>query len=126
FAHRAPENHVLIRIFVGGAMQAELLHETDDAIIKLVRDELSELIGLSGEPAVAKVVRWNEAMPQYHVGHLERIKTIEQEISQVPSLRIVSNAMRGVGISPVISQASKVATDISERYVELSHPPSGQ
>ena len=126
FAHRAPENHVLIRVFVGGAMQAELLQKTDDAIIELVRDELSELIGLSGEPAVAKVVRWNEAMPQYHVGHLERIKIIEEEISKIPSLMIVSNAMHGVGISPVISQASKVATHISERYVELSHPPSGQ
>ena len=107
-------------------MQAELLQKTDDAIIELVRDELSELIGLSGEPAVAKVVRWNEAMPQYHVGHLERIKIIEEEISKIPSLMIVSNAMHGVGISPVISQASKVATHISERHVELSHPPSGQ
>ena len=64
-------------------------------------------------------------MPQYHVGHLERIKIIEEEISKIPSLMIVSNAMHGVGISPVMIRRAK-SRPILVNYVELSHPPSGQ
>ncbi len=116
FAERAPMNKVLIRVFVGGAMQPELLTGTDQAIISLVREELAQLIGLGGEPEVAKVVRWNNAMPQYHVGHLDRIEKIEQAIEPVQHLTMISNAFHGVGIAPLISQAEKVAKTIAGRY----------
>jgi len=109
-------NKVLIRVFVGGAMQPELLTGTDQAIISLVQEELAQLIGLGGEPEVAKVVRWNNAMPQYHVGHLDRIEKIEQAIEPVQHLTMISNAFHGVGIAPLISQAEKVAKTIAGRY----------
>lgn len=108
FAGRAPEGHTLVRVFVGGAMQSELLDQDDEAIVKLVREELADLIGLSGEPVVTRVVRWNDAMPQYHVGHVARVKKIEAAIAQVPNLTLMNNGLNGVGIAPVITAAGKI------------------
>ncbi len=121
FAGRAPEDQTLIRVFVGGAMQPELLEKSDEALIELTRQELSELIGLEGEPELKQVVRWNDAMPQYHVGHLERVKLLEARIEKIEGLSIVSNALHGVGISPLIGQAEDVASSIAERYSDSSN-----
>ncbi|MGB7323782.1 MAG: protoporphyrinogen oxidase [Rubripirellula sp.] len=108
FAGRAPDGHVLIRVFMGGAMQAELLDQDDASLVKTVRQELADLIGLGGEPIVTRVVRWNHAMPQYHVGHKQRVKLIEESIAQVPGLSLINNGLGGVGIAPVIRAAGEV------------------
>ena len=72
FSGRSPEDHVLIRVFMGGAMQPELLEKSDEELTTIAREELGELIGLTGAPLITRVVRWNDAMPQYHVGHGDR------------------------------------------------------
>ena len=126
FAGRAPAGHVLMRVFVGGAMQPELLRLSDEEIVALVREELAELIGFRGEPVVTRVVRWNRAMPQYHVGHLDRVKRIEAEIDKVDGLALMSNALHGVGITPVIGQADRVASQIASQWQASSNPASGE
>jgi oxygen-dependent protoporphyrinogen oxidase len=98
FAGRAPEGSVLLRTFVGGACQPELMQQDDDAIRRLVSEELGELIGLSGEPLFSEVVRWSGAMPQYHVGHLDLVARIESRAKQLPNLELAGNAYHGVGI----------------------------
>lgn len=98
FAGRAPEGHVLLRTFVGGACQAELMEQDDDAIRRLAAEELHDLIGLSGEPLFSEVVRWDGAMPQYHVGHLELVARIEARAAELPHLELAGNAYHGVGI----------------------------
>lgn len=108
FAGRAPRGHTLVRVFVGGAMQSELLDQDDQSIVNLVRAELADLIGLGGEPVLTRVVRWNDAMPQYHVGHTTTVKAIESAIAQVPGLSLMNNGLNGVGIAPVIAAAGKV------------------
>lgn len=113
FAGRAPEDHVLIRVFIGGALQSELLNQSDEELVTIARNELRELIGLEGSPVLSQVIRWDNAMPQYHIGHSERIERIETAISEVPNLSIVSNSMHGVGIAPVIKLASEVAQKIA-------------
>ena len=72
-----------------------------------------ELIGFRGEPVVTRVVRWNQAMPQYHVGHLDRVKRIEAAIDQVDGLALMSNALHGVGIAPVIEGDGDRAATVS-------------
>jgi oxygen-dependent protoporphyrinogen oxidase len=113
FAGRAPEDHVLIRVFIGGALQPHLLQRDDDQLVQLARDELADLIGLGGTPALTRVVRWHEAMPQYHVGHL-------------PGLHLVSNALRGVGIAPVIQSAGTVAGEVIRQLRESSDTSAGE
>ena len=112
FAGRAPDDQLLIRVFIGGAMQSHLLENDDDHLIQIARDELSQLIGLKGQPIMAKVIRWNDAMPQYHVGHLDRVKQIQQDVQSVPGLSLISNALNGVGISPIIGAAKETAKHV--------------
>ncbi|WP_315854248.1 protoporphyrinogen oxidase [Rubripirellula amarantea] len=124
FAGRAPDDHVLVRVFVGGAMQSDLLDLDDQAIIELVREELSEIIGLSGDPVFAKVVRWNDAMPQYHVGHHRLVKKVRKALDELPSLDLTSNSLDGVGIAPVIRQAEVVASSVLESLQQRSNKVS--
>ena len=120
FSGRAPEDHVLIRVFIGGAMQSEFLKKSDDELIQIAREELSDLIGLTGNPVVTRVVHWKQAMPQYHVGHGDRVRIIDEDIDGVPGLSYLSNALHGVGIAPVIQQADHVAREVVSRFT-----PSG-
>lgn len=110
---RCPDDHTIIRVFVGGALQPELLEQSDDEIVEMVRGELADLIGMTGTETLARVVRWNNAMPQYHVGHLKRVESIQRAMDQIPNLHLVSNALGGVGIAPVIAAAKAMARKIS-------------
>ena len=102
FPGRAPAGCVQLRTFIGGAMQPELLELTDEEIVQLVREELRELLGVAGEPDFVRVARWNRAMPQYHLGHLDRIEKIEERVKNWPGLELAGNAYRGVGIPDCI------------------------
>ncbi len=104
FPGRAPVGKVICRTFVGGAMQPELLERSDGEIIETVRRELRSIFGLKGEPDFAVVSRWNRSMPQYHVGHLERVASIESRLSKIPKLVMTTNAFHGVGLPEVIKQ----------------------
>jgi len=73
FPGRAPDNKVLVRCFIGGAMQSELVDLSDRQLVKLAVSELNQLIGVDGLPDLDVVCRWRNAMPQYHVGHLDRV-----------------------------------------------------
>ena len=126
FSGRAPENHVLIRVFMGGAMQADLLDKPDEELTRIAREELGELIGLTGDPLVTRVVRWNDAMPQYHVGHGDRVRIIDEEIDSIPSLSFISNALHGVGIAPVIKQANQVALEVISSLKESGNSSDGE
>lgn len=109
FPGRAPEGKVVLRTFVGGAMHPEMMNRTDDEMKSLVREELSDILGVSGEPDFEEVVRYENAMPQYHVGHLDRVATIESLVAQFPGLELAGNALRGVGIPDSIASGEAAA-----------------
>ena len=112
FANRAPERHLLLRSFVGGAMQPELLQRNDEAISAIVNDELRQIFGMSAEPMFGEVVRYNNAMPQYHVGHLDRVARIAALQSTFPGLQLAGNAFSGVGIPDSIASGRAAADRI--------------
>ncbi|HEV7278657.1 MAG TPA: protoporphyrinogen oxidase [Pirellulaceae bacterium] len=114
FPGRAPDDAVLTRTFVGGALQPELLERDDAEIAELVRRELAELLGVQGEPLFAEVVRWNRTMPQYHVGHLDRVAAIERLVEQSPGLAVAGNAYRGVGIPFCIRSGQQAASRVRD------------
>lgn len=113
FAGRTPQGYKLLRVFIGGELQPELLSLSDSQLVDLAKDELKELIGLRGEPVLTKVVRWNDAMPQYHVGHVQRLKVIQAAIDQHRGLSLIGNSLHGVGIAPTIAYARKVAMAVA-------------
>lgn len=114
FAGRAPQGHVLMRFFMGGALQPQLVDVNDRELVEIVRDETRELLNARAEPLFTEVIRWRGRMPQYHVGHLKRVERIEAAIARLPRLELASNALRGVGI-PFCIRAGESA---AERLVE--------
>lgn len=110
---RAPADNVLIRVFIGGATQAELLDRTDDELLSIAVEELSQLLDVHGNPIVTDVTRWPRSMPQYHVGHLARIARIEQSVAKYPTLALAGNAYHGVGIPQCIASGLAAAERIA-------------
>ncbi len=117
---RAPEGHVLIRVFVGGALQPELAALPDDDLQQLAQQELADLIGASGEPDLCHVTRWEGAMPQYHLGHLDRISQIEGHIAALPGLHLAGNAYHGVGIPQCIHSGQQAAERTHEAIIHAN------
>lgn len=100
---RAPHDHVLLRGFVGGARRPEALALSDEVLVDTVRDDLTQLLGIRGEPVLARVFRWPRANPQYHVGHRARVAEIDQRLEQTPGLQIIGAAFHGVGIGDCVA-----------------------
>jgi oxygen-dependent protoporphyrinogen oxidase len=99
---RAPEGFVLLRAFLGGAMNEAVLSGGDDALVATARGQLAELLGVRGEPLFSLVARYPKAMPQYQVGHLARVEAIEQAVRRHPGLALAGGAYRGVGIADCV------------------------
>jgi oxygen-dependent protoporphyrinogen oxidase len=106
---RAPEGHVLLRAFVGGALDPAALDLDDAALESLVRGELAVLLGIRGLPVFSRIDRWAGAMPQYHVGHADRVAAIERAVAAIPGLALAGAAYRGVGIPQVIASGQAAA-----------------
>ncbi len=110
---RAPDDQVLIRVFIGGACQPELLELSDDALREIAVSELAELMGITGEPTLTRIARLPETMPQYYVGHQQRIATIESCVGDIKGLFLTGNAFHGVGIPLCVHSGEKAAEQAS-------------
>ena len=114
FPGRAPEGHVILRTFIGGALQPELLEQSDDDLVPMVLDELRDILGVQGQPDFVRVARWHRKMPQYHVGHLDRVRRIEALADRSPGLFVAGNAYHGVGLPDCIRSGEQAAVRVSE------------
>jgi oxygen-dependent protoporphyrinogen oxidase len=113
FNERAPQDHVLLRAFVGGAHHEELVDLPDAALLTVVREELRAILGLTALPVVSRIFRWPRANPQYDVGHLERVARIESLAAALPGLYLTGSAYRGVGIPDCVRAAKATATRVA-------------
>lgn len=112
FPGRAPKDHVLIRVFMGGAYHQDIADQADEDLISTVRKELQGILGIKAEPVVARAFRWHKANPQYYVGHLDLIAKIESACQQHPGLFLTGAAYRGVGIPDCIQQGMETSEKI--------------
>jgi oxygen-dependent protoporphyrinogen oxidase len=113
YAGRAPQGKVLLRVFIGGGCQPELLDLTNDQLLELARREVAELLQIRGQPRLQHLTMHHQAMPQYHVGHLQRIQTVNDGLSRFPSLAVAGNAYRGVGIPACVESGQLAAKSVS-------------
>ncbi len=111
FPHRAPPDRALLRCFIGGARNEEMLSAADEQIVDVVRQELRQILGVTAEPLFVRVYRWNRAMAQYGVGHLERLERIEQLRQQIPGLYLAGNAYRGIGVPDCVRSGADAAAN---------------
>lgn len=107
FSHRAPDDAVLARVFVGGSHNPAVMELDDEALLRVARDELHDILGVAAAPLFARVFRWNRANPQYDVGHLDRVAALEAACA--PGLYLAGSAYRGVGIPDCARQGREAA-----------------
>ncbi len=109
FLGRAPEGRVLLRVFLGGALDPGVLERDDAHLARTAADELRMLLGATAPPHLVRVHRHTAAMPQYLVGHLDRVSAIEQRAARLPGLALAGAAYRGVGIPDCIRSGEEAA-----------------
>ena len=112
FANRAPGEHALIRCFLGGSSDEEILRLPDAEITSIVRRELQEILGIAAQPDFVKIFRWPHAMAQYTVGHKARVDRIRKIVSSAPGLALAGNAYGGIGIPDCIRSGSEAAAKV--------------
>jgi oxygen-dependent protoporphyrinogen oxidase len=106
---RAPDGTVLLRVFVGGALQESLLARDDDSLVRLAHDDVAALLGITARPTLSRVWRHPRSMPQYVVGHLDRVATMESRLAALPGLALAGAAYRGVGIADCVRSGETAA-----------------
>jgi protoporphyrinogen/coproporphyrinogen III oxidase len=107
FPGRAPEGHVLIRAFMGGARHPEVLEADDATLVATAQRELAPVLGLTGEPVVRRVYRWPLGTPQMEVGHLDAVREVERLLAATPGLALTGAGLRVTGIPDCIADARR-------------------
>lgn len=107
--HRAPPSHTLVRCYVGGIGREAITHVDDASMISRVRDELRALAEITHEPLYAEVNRWDRGMPQYQLGHGQRLEKIQGQLQSYRGLYLAGSAYRGIGIPDCIRDGTETA-----------------
>ncbi len=122
FPHRAPEGYALIRVFVGRAGQDIPWNESE--LLELAKEELKLTLNITAEPILSRVFLWESAMPQYNLGHPEKLKQIDSALEKYPNLALAGNGYRGIGIPDCIHSGElaveKIKNLMSLRANEVS------
>ncbi|HXH07630.1 MAG TPA: protoporphyrinogen oxidase [Vicinamibacterales bacterium] len=109
---RAPEGRVLLRAIVGGARDPGAVHLDEPVLVEAVRRDLARTMRLDGDPAFTRVVRHPQGLPQYTLGHFERLAAIEERLSHHPGLFLAGHAYRGMGVNACVGEARSLADRI--------------
>ena len=112
FPHRAPADRAIIRCFLGGARDEQILESSEKEILQIARNELKQIIVLRAEPLFARVYKWRSAMAQYSVGHLERLQRIETLRQKFPGLALAGNGYSGIGVPDCVRSGTEAASKI--------------
>ncbi len=103
--YRAPSDGVLIRAFVGGPGQEDVISSDNDHLVQVVRHEIGDILGITADPIVRRIHRWPQGRPQYDVGHLDLVSKIEGLADAIPGLFLTGSAYRGSGIPDCVKEA---------------------
>ncbi len=121
FNHRVPPGKALVRCFLGGAGDADVLNLSDREVITLVRKELQTILNFDPEPLFYRIHRWPASMPQYVVGHQARVAAIQKGLEGLPGLFLAGNAYGGIGISDCV-RSGKAAAEGALQFLSGRSP----
>jgi oxygen-dependent protoporphyrinogen oxidase len=113
FPHRAPGGARVMRAFFGGHSADTLSPQSDEEIAQVALTQLRNILGPIPEPSFHTVRRWPRSLPQYEIGHLDRIAELERLVDQTPGLHLLGNSYRGVGLPDLIRDARATARAIA-------------
>ena len=122
YAGRAPDGFVLLRVFLGGATRQHAMSWDDTDVVNVVLRELNPLLKTTQRPRFVRVIRHEDVMPQYHVGHLDRMSRVDSQLEALPGIELAGNSYRGVGIPHCIHSGQQAADRVLSfiRTLELS------
>ena len=112
FPARAPYGNVLLTSFIGGATDPAAVALPEDELAALVHRELAPILKISGVPAVTLATRYSRAIPQYNLGHLDRLKAIENAVACISRLDIIGNYWHGPAIGACVKHSRAIARQI--------------
>jgi oxygen-dependent protoporphyrinogen oxidase len=115
---RAPKGRVLLRGFVGGPHNQEIMRRSDEDLVRIVLSEFQDILGLHPKamPLFSRLYRWPLGMPQYTIGHLERVELIEKRSAVIPGLALAGGSYRGVGLPNCIESGERVVSKILNEW----------
>jgi protoporphyrinogen/coproporphyrinogen III oxidase len=116
---RAPAGYALIRVYAGRFGGRDVTEDADEPLVGLARDEV-RLLGIDAEPVLSRIHRWPLGMPQYVLGHPERIERIESALTDHPGLALAGAAYRGVGIPDCIHSGEEAARSLARSLAGVS------
>ena len=113
WANRAPDDKVALRLFLGKYGRRPVVNDSDEEILALAQNELRETLGISAKPTFNRLYRWHNGMPQYTLGHLDRVTAIEERIAALDGLAVAGAPYRGVGIPDCIRAGEQAAEQLT-------------
>lgn len=122
FPHHGKPGHRLIRVFIGGTRTPEAISWSDDRLLATAAGPLSDLLNVSGDPVLIDVCRYPAAIPQYRLGHTEKIERLRALVADVPGLYLVGNYLEGVAINDCVRLGAGVAREIIRQGRFVSRP----
>jgi oxygen-dependent protoporphyrinogen oxidase len=111
-ANRCLDNQVIVRVFLGGAMQEEILQNDDQTLIKIALSELNDYVKFTGAPLSTWVKRYERSMPQYKINHRVLSERLQTTVKKFPGLHISGAYLNGVGIPDCIANANKACASL--------------
>ena len=121
FKDRAPEGKALVTVFIGGARNPGIVRRADDDLVSIAHRELQKVLGISSEPTLVAITRYERAIPQYNLGHYARVQAIESLLEGLPELRLIGNYLHGVSTGDCIKEADRVARDLASSLPLVAH-----
>jgi protoporphyrinogen/coproporphyrinogen III oxidase len=113
FPGRAPEGSALLTSFIGGAIDPRAAQLSPDELTAIVHKEIASLLKIPGNPTFSNVTVYPRALPQYNLGHAQRLASIDEARKNHPNLWLTGNYLRGPAIGACVEQALSVAADIT-------------
>jgi len=111
--HSAPEGYALLRAYVGRSGDDAIVSESDEVILDKVKADLDHIMKIEGEPLFYRIKRWKESMPQYEVGHLEKLESVRAGLSiHYPGVKILGASYNGIGLPDCIDQGKKAIAEL--------------
>lgn len=119
FKDSAPPDMVQFRTMVGGATDPEAVHLSEPELIRIVESELNGIVGLEGKPVYTRIFKYEQGIPQFTLGHPQKMKQLEGFEMQYPGLYFTGNAYDGVGLNDCVIRSEKVVTRFLKRVKVL-------
>lgn len=114
FPGRAPEGHKLLNVFIGGRQSPEAAAGDDATLVARIMEDLGDILGIRGEPVWRRVVRWPQAIPQYEVGHLERLAALDAATRPYAGLHLVGNWRGGIAVGDCLENGRLLGERLRE------------